>query len=175
MGYTRADWPAWPCRTSSRRPSASPSRSRSCAASPVADSGTIGNFWVDLVRGSFRLLLPLAFVGAIVLIAGGVVQNFNGFTEVTHPHGQHAEAARRPGRLAGGDQGARHERRRLLQRQLRPPVREPDGVDEPLRDLCSCSIPFALPRTFGKMVGSNRQGYAILAAMATLFVRLARR
>src|SRR5690606_8673002 len=46
-------------------------------------SGTIGNFWTDLVRGTIRILLPIAAIGAIVLLAGGVIQNFNGFTEVS--------------------------------------------------------------------------------------------
>ena len=43
-------------------------------------SGTVGNFWVDLTRSSLRLLLPLSFIAAIILIAGGVIQNFNGST-----------------------------------------------------------------------------------------------
>ena len=47
-----------------------------------AGQRTIGNFWVDLVRTTFRILLPLAFVFAIVLIAGGVIQNTHGFTPV---------------------------------------------------------------------------------------------
>ena len=51
-------------------------------------SGTIGNFWVDLIRGTWRLLLPLSIVAAIVLIAGGVVQNLNGFTEVATISGE---------------------------------------------------------------------------------------
>ena len=46
-------------------------------------SSTIGNFWVDLVRGLTRILLPLSIVAAIALIAAGVVQNVNGFTEVS--------------------------------------------------------------------------------------------
>ena len=46
-------------------------------------SGTIGNFWVDLIRGTLRILLPIAMLGAIVLMAGGVIQNFNGFPTVT--------------------------------------------------------------------------------------------
>ena len=45
-------------------------------------SDTLGNFWVDLVRGIFRLLLPLSIVAAIALLTAGVIQNFNGFTEV---------------------------------------------------------------------------------------------
>ena len=86
----------------------------------------IGNFWVDLVRGSLRILLPIAVVGAIVLVALGAVQNFSAGTEATTLTGARADHHRRPGRLAGGHQGARHQRRRLLQRQLRAPVREPE-------------------------------------------------
>src|SRR5206468_2937467 len=48
----------------------------------VRTSSTIGNFWVDLVRGVLRILLPLSIVAAIVLIVGGVVQNFAGFQTV---------------------------------------------------------------------------------------------
>ena len=57
-------------------------------------SGTIGNFWVDLTRGTLRLLLPLAFVSAIVLIAGGAIQNVNGFQDLTTITG--TAAARTP-------------------------------------------------------------------------------
>ena len=99
----------------------------------------LGNFWVDLTRITLRILLPIAFVGAIVLIVGGVVQNFSGGTDVTTLTGGDAAHHRRPGGQPGGDQGARHQRRRLLQRQLRPPVREPDRVDElAARSSCSC-------------------------------------
>ena len=136
------------------------------------DSGTIGNFWVDLVpRHRSGCCCRSSIVAAIVLIAGGVVQNFNGFTDDHHARRRHAEPARRPGRLAGGHQGARHERRRLLQRELRAPVREPDGVDEPPRDRCSCSRSRSRcparsagwSATTGRATRSSR-------AMATLFV-----
>ena len=70
-------------------------------------------------------------------------------------------SSRRPGRLPGGHQGARHQRRRLLQRQLRAPVREPQRADQPVRDLPAPGHPVRLPRTFGRMVGDRRQGYAI--------------
>ena len=100
------------------------------------NTGELGNFWVDLVRGTLRILLPLSIIGAIILIAGGVIQNF----APARPGGQHAgrrpaDHHRRPGRQPGSHQGARHQRRRLLQRQLRAPVREPDHVDELGRDL----------------------------------------
>ena len=94
-------------------------------------TGDLGNFWVDLVRGTIRILLPISVVAAIILIAGGAIQNF-------HLHDQIVNT------LAGGqqtitggpvasqevDQGARHQRRWLLQRQLRAPVREPELVDQ---------------------------------------------
>ncbi|MEO6467583.1 MAG: potassium-transporting ATPase subunit KdpA, partial [Acidimicrobiia bacterium] len=50
-------------------------------------SGTLGNFWTDLVHGTLRVLLPLAFVGAIVMVSQGVVQNTHGFTKATTVEG----------------------------------------------------------------------------------------
>ena len=133
-------------------------------------SGTIGNFWVDLFRGSFRLLLPLAFVSAIVLIIGGVVQNFNGFTDVTTlagstqslPGGPVAsqEAIKELGTNGGG----------FFNVNSAHPFENPTGWTNLFEIALLLAIPFALPRTFGKMVGSNKQGYAILAVMVTLFV-----
>ncbi len=74
-------------------------------------------------------------------IVGGVVQNFERLHRGRHAHRRNAGDPRRTGRLAGGDQGARHERRRILQRELRAPVREPDAVDEPLRDPAAARDP----------------------------------
>ena len=72
-----------------------------------------------------------------------------------------------PGRLAGGDQEARHQRRRLLQRQQRPSVREPDAAHELRRRCCSIfAIPAALTYTYGRMARDQRQGWALFAAMA---------
>ncbi len=102
---------------------------------------TIGNFWADLVRTTVRVLLPIAFVGAIVLVSQGVVQNLHGSREVTTVQGGAAVDPGRTGRLAGGDQGARDERRRLLQRELSAPVREPESVHEPARDLPAARDP----------------------------------
>ena len=133
-------------------------------------SDTLGNFWVDLVRGTFRLLLPLSILAAIALLTAGVIQNFNGFTDVQTITGGTQVIPGWPGCVAGGDQGAGHERRRLLQRELRAPVREPHTVDDVLEILLLLAIPFALPRAFGKIVGDNRQGYAILGVMASIFL-----
>ena len=99
-------------------------------------TGELGNFWVDLVRGTLRILLPISIVGAIILIAGGAIQNFDLHDQVVNTlAGGAADHHRRPGGQPGSHQGTRHQRRRLLQRQLRAPVREPDHVDELDRDL----------------------------------------
>lgn len=133
-------------------------------------SGTIGNFWVDLFRGSFRLLLPLALVSAIVLMLGGVVQNFNGFTEITTlaggtqnlPGGPVAsqEAIKELGTNGGG----------FFNANSAHPFENPAAWTNLFEIVLLLAIPFALPRSFGRMVGSDKQGYAILAVMATIFV-----
>ena len=92
----------------------------------------LGNFWVDMTRGTIRVLLPISIIGAIILVASGVIENWAAYHTITTPW---------PGRLAGGHQGAGHQRRRLLQRQLVPPVREPEPVHQHLRDLPAAADP----------------------------------
>ena len=87
---------------------------------------TIGNFWTDVTRSTLYVLLPIAFLAALVLVWQGVPQTFGGPATATHPPGRAADLLPRTDRLAGGHQGAGHERRRHRQRQLGPPVREPD-------------------------------------------------
>jgi K+-transporting ATPase ATPase A chain len=133
-------------------------------------TGTIGNFWVDMMRGTVRILLPLAFVAAIVLIAGGAVQNFNGFDHVTTltgaaqsiPGGPVAsqEAIKLLGTNGGGFYNANSAH----------PFENPTAWTNLIEILLMLVIPFSLPRAFGTMVGDKRQGYAILATMATLFL-----
>jgi K+-transporting ATPase ATPase A chain len=133
-------------------------------------SGTIGNFWVDLTRGTLRLLLPLSFIAAIALIIGGVIQNFNGFTDVTTitgatqsiPGGPVAsqEAIKMLGNNGGG----------FFNTNSAHPFENPTGWTNLLEIVMMLAIPFSLPRTFGAMVGDKRQGYAIVAAMGALFV-----
>jgi K+-transporting ATPase ATPase A chain len=133
-------------------------------------TGTLGNFWVDLTRGTLRLLLPLAVLVAIVLIAGGVIQNFAGFTDVVTltggtqsiPGGPVAsqEAIKMLGTNGGG----------FFNANSAHPFENPTGFTNLVQLVLMLAIPFSLPRTFGVMVGDKRQGYAILAAMATIFV-----
>lgn len=133
-------------------------------------TGTIGNFWVDLLRAMIRILLPLSFVAAIVLIAGGVIQNVNGFQHLTTltgatqtvPGGPVAsqEAIKLLGTNGGG----------FFNANSAHPFENPSAWTNLLEIVLMLLIPFALPRTFGTMVGDKRQGYAILATMGSLFL-----
>ena len=132
-------------------------------------SGTIGNFWVDLTRGTLRLLLPLAAISAIVLIAGGVIQNFAGFTEVTTITGGTATVPGGPAasqeaiKLLGTNGGG------FFNANSAHPFENPAPWTNLFQVVLMLAIPFALPRTFGQMVGDKRQGNAIAAVMATIF------
>jgi K+-transporting ATPase ATPase A chain len=133
-------------------------------------SGTIGNFWVDLVRGTVRVLLPIAVIAAVVLIAGGVVQNLAGFT--------HAATIAGGEQLVPGGPVASQEAIKLLgtngggffNANSSHPFENPTGWTNAVEILLMLAIPFALPRAFGRIVGDDRQGYAIAAVMAVLFV-----
>lgn len=133
-------------------------------------SGTIGNFWVDLIRGSVRILLPISVVGAIVLLAGGVIQNFNGFTEVTTLTGDTQTipggptASQEVIKLLGTNGGG------FFNANSSHPFENPAAWTNIVEILLMLMIPFSLPRTFGRIVGDKRQGYAILAVMGVLFV-----
>lgn len=131
---------------------------------------TLGNFWVDLVRGTFRILLPFSLVAALVLLAGGVVQNLSGFVETATvsggtqllPGGPVAsqEAIKLLGTNGGG----------FFNANSAHPFENPTGWTSLFEIVLMLLIPFALPRTFGALLGDHRQGRAILVAMVTLFV-----
>ncbi|SDT26491.1 potassium-transporting ATPase subunit KdpA [Microlunatus soli] len=133
-------------------------------------SPTIGNFWVDLTRGTVRILLPVAVLGAIVLMAGGVIENFNGFVDVQTVAGGSQSvpggpvASQEVIKLLGTNGGG------FFNANSSHPFENPSGWTNAFEVLLMLIIPFALPRTFGRMVGDNRQGYAIVAAMGILFV-----
>ena len=116
------------------------------------EKDTLGNFWVDLVRGLLWVLLPICIVGALVLVSQGVVQNLRPYDKaaVDRPANRDGAGRRRqaadagrdravhrpgPGGLAGDHQAVRHQRRRLLEREQRAPVREPDAAVELPRDV----------------------------------------
>ena len=131
---------------------------------------TIGNFWVDLVRGTIYILLPIAFVAAIVFIGQGALQTLtgpahihdalNGVSQVI-PRGPVAsqEAIKQLGTNGGG----------FFNANGADPFENPTGLTNFLSIALILCIPAGLTYTFGKMVGSVRQGAAILAVMAILF------
>ncbi|GAA2959158.1 potassium-transporting ATPase subunit KdpA [Streptomyces argenteolus] len=132
-------------------------------------TGELGNFWADLVRGVVRILIPISVVAAIVLVATGAVQNFAGINEITTVTGQTQSIS--PGAVASqeaikdlGTNGGGY-----FNANSSHPFENPNGFSNLLTIFLLLVIPFSLPRTFGKMVGSVKQGYAIVAAMATIW------
>lgn len=134
-------------------------------------TGELGNFWVDLVRGTLRILLPVALVSAILLIAGGAIQNFHLHDQVvttvsgaqqTITGGPVAsqEVIKELGTNGGGFYNANSAH----------PFENPTGWTNWLEIFLILVIGFSLPRTFGRMVGNTKQGYAIAAVMATLYM-----
>ena len=91
----------------------------------------LGNFWVDLTRALLYVLLSRSRSSlALFLVSQGAIQTLGPYATLRHARRRGADARARAGRLSGDHQGARHERRRLLQRQRRDAVREPDGPDQ---------------------------------------------
>ncbi|GAA4540228.1 potassium-transporting ATPase subunit KdpA [Mycobacterium paraffinicum] len=133
-------------------------------------TGELGNFWVDLVRGTLRILLPIATLGALLLIAGGAIQNFhlndqivtalNGAQQtITGGPVASQEAIKELGTNGGGFYNANSAH----------PFENPTSWTNWLEIFLLLVISFSLPRTFGRMVGSKKQGYAIASVMASLY------
>lgn len=133
-------------------------------------SGTIGNFWVDLTRGTVRVLVPLATVAAVVLALGGVVQNFAGFTDVTTLSGAAQSipggpvASQEAIKLLGTNGGG------FFNANSAHPFENPTPWTSLVQVVLMLLIPFSLPRAFGRIIGDTRQGLAIVSVMAILYV-----
>jgi K+-transporting ATPase ATPase A chain len=131
---------------------------------------TIGNFWVDLTRGTVRILLPLSVVGAVILIISGVIQNFNPFEHITTITGATATlpggpvASQEAIKLLGTNGGG------FFNANSAHPFENPLPWSNLFEIILMLAIPFALPRTFGRMVNDNRQGYAILSVMGIFWI-----
>ncbi|MFE4925442.1 potassium-transporting ATPase subunit KdpA [Streptomyces sp. NBC_01724] len=133
-------------------------------------TGELGNFWSDLVRGTVRILLPIAVVGAVLLVACGAIQNFSGIHGVGQFLGgsqqwnggavASQEAIKELGTNGGG----------YFNANSAHPFENPNGLSNLLEIFLILVIPFALTRTFGRMVGSLKQGYAILATMGVIWL-----
>ncbi|MCX5205133.1 potassium-transporting ATPase subunit KdpA [Streptomyces sp. NBC_00237] len=133
-------------------------------------TGELGNFWADLVRGTVRILLPISVIGALVLVACGAIQNFSGIHEVgqftggTQQWNGGAVASQEVIKELGTNGGG------YFNANSAHPFENPDAFSNLFEVFLILVIPFALTRTFGKMVGSVKQGYAILATMATIWI-----
>ncbi|WP_420078890.1 potassium-transporting ATPase subunit KdpA [Streptomyces sp. JL4002] len=133
-------------------------------------TGELGNFWADLVRGTVRILLPIAVIGAIILVACGAIQNFAGIHEVgqfmggTQQWNGGAVASQEVIKELGTNGGG------YFNANSAHPFENPTPFSNLFEIFLILVIPFALTRTFGKMVGSVKQGYAILATMAVIWI-----
>jgi len=134
------------------------------------NSPTIGNFWVDMTRGLFYIIIPIAFIGGIIFVGQGAVQTLAG-TASFHDalNGVSQTIARGPigfmesikqlGNNGGG----------FLNANSATTFENPTALTNWLSIYLLLAIPFALTYTFGKMVGSIRHGAALLAAMVLIF------
>lgn len=129
----------------------------------------VGNFWVDLTRIVLRVLLPLAFVFAIVLVAAGTVQNLHGVHDIA------TIAGGRQG-LTGGPVASQESIKELgtngggfYNANSAHPFENPNAFTNLIEIYLMLVIAFSLPRTFGTMVGDKRQGYAVVAVMALIW------
>ncbi len=132
-------------------------------------SPTIGNFWVDVTRATLYVLLPIAFVAAILLVWQGVPQTWSGAATSTGLEG-HAqsiylgpiasqEAIKELGTNGGG----------IVNANSAHPFENPTPFTNLLEQLLILVVPFALTATFGVMAGDRRQGWAIFGGMASIF------
>ena len=130
----------------------------------------LGNFWVDLTHCVFRLLIPLAIVGGLILAAGGVIDNFAAYHTVTTLSGAHQtivggpfasqEVIKELGNNGGGP----------LNANSAHPFENPNPLTNWFEIFLLLVIPFATPRAFGRLVRDNRQGYALVAVMTTIWL-----
>ncbi|MFE3753462.1 potassium-transporting ATPase subunit KdpA [Nocardia tengchongensis] len=135
-------------------------------------TGELGNFWVDLVRGTTRILLPLAVFFALVLVAGGVIQNLHVYDQIAQTVGNTGSqtlpggpvASQEAIKLLGTNGGG------FYNVNSAHPFENPAAWTNWVEIFMLLVISFSLPRTFGRMIGSNKQGLAIAAVMATLAV-----
>jgi K+-transporting ATPase ATPase A chain len=133
-------------------------------------SATIGNFWVDLTRVTVRVLLPLAFVIALLLASQGVVQSLRGPAEARTLEGAAQSIYRAPiasqeaikelGTNGGG----------IANANSAHPFENPTAFTNLVELLALLAIPFALAFAFGRLVGDRRQGLALFAAMFVLWL-----
>jgi potassium-transporting ATPase potassium-binding subunit len=129
----------------------------------------LGNFWVDMTRGTIRVLLPISIIGAIILVASGVIENWAAYHTITTLAGGHqtipggAVASQEVIKDLGNNGGG------FFNANSAHPFENPNPFTNIFEIFLLLLIPFSLPRTFGKMVRDNRQGFALLAVMVIIW------
>jgi potassium-transporting ATPase potassium-binding subunit len=136
----------------------------------VARSGReLGNFWRDLVRILLYILVPISVVGALFLVSQGAIQNLSHFTAIHtlvgggQVLGQGPVASQEAIKELGTNGGG------FFNVNSAFPFENPSGLTNFVEMLLILVIPASLTYTYGRMVGSQRQGWAIFAAMFVLF------
>ncbi|MEP6297230.1 MAG: potassium-transporting ATPase subunit KdpA, partial [Ilumatobacter sp.] len=135
-----------------------------------ARADTIGNFWVDLTRSLTRILVPMAIVGAVVLVVTGVVQNLSGNTTVTTLEGGLQ-------RIPGGPAASQVSIKQLgtngggfFNVNSAHPFENPNGWSNLVEYVMILLIPLSFPLAYGRMVADRRQGRTLLAVMCTILL-----
>jgi potassium-transporting ATPase potassium-binding subunit len=132
-------------------------------------SGTIGNFWVDLTRANLYVLLPISVLGSLFFVWQGVPQTLAGSVDVTTLEGSRQVIARGPVasqlaiKMLSSDGGG------FFNANSAHPFENPTPITNLVEIMLIFVIGIALTNTFGRMVGDERQGWALLATMAVLF------
>jgi K+-transporting ATPase ATPase A chain len=131
---------------------------------------TLGNFWVDLTRCVLYILLPIAVVVCLLFIALGMPENLNAYTEATTLEGAKQVIAQGPVasqeviKMLGTNGGG------FMNANSAHPFENPSALTNLIQILLIFSIGAALTNVFGRMVGNQRQGWAIFAVMGVLFL-----
>ncbi len=145
------------------------------------NSKTIGNFWVDLTRGTIYILLPLSVILALLLVSQGVVQTLQPYVEaqLTEPLAGHENTTVTTQTIAVGPAASQIAIKQLgtngggfFNVNSAHPLENPTPFSNFLELISILLIPVALCFTFGRMVGDMRQGVSILIAMTVIFVPL---
>jgi potassium-transporting ATPase potassium-binding subunit len=135
-----------------------------------ASAKTIGNFWVDVTRGTLYILLPICIVFALFLVSQGMPQTLGPSVEATTLEGAKQTIAVGPVasqvaiKMLGTNGGG------FFNANAAHPFENPTALSNLLQMVAIFAIGAALTNVFGRMVGNQRQGWAILAIMGTLFV-----
>jgi K+-transporting ATPase ATPase A chain len=131
---------------------------------------TIGNFWVDMTRGTLYVLLPISILAALFLVFQGMPQNLNSYVEATTLEGAKQTIAQGPVasqiaiKMLGTNGGG------FFNANAAHPYENPTALSNLLQMVLIFSIGAALTNVFGRMVGNQKQGWALFGAMGLLFL-----